>query len=125
MMADNTQRLAGIAYISVDGSTYLLAGELSYSPGSVKRETLAGQDQVHGYSEMPRAPFIAGTFRDAGGLTVNDFNNMTNVTVALELSNGKMVTGKGMWTTEAQEVKTAEGTFEVHFEGMTGSVTEQ
>jgi hypothetical protein len=124
-MADNTQRLAGIAYISVDGTTYMLSGELSYSPANIKRETLAGQDQVHGYSETPRAPFIAGTFRDAGSLTVNDFNNMTNVTVALELANGKMVTGKGMWTTDAQEVKTQEGTFEVRFEGMTGSVTEQ
>lgn len=124
-MADNTNRLAGIAYISVDGTTYLLSGDLSYSPGSVKRESLAGQDKIHGYSEMPRAPFISGTLRDAGSLTVNDFNNMTNVTIALELANGKMVTGKGMWTTDAQEVKTQEGTFDVHFEGMTGSVTEQ
>jgi hypothetical protein len=124
-MADNTQRIAGVAYISVDGTTHLLSGDLSYSPGDVKRESLAGQDQVHGYSEMPRAPFISGTFRDAGGLTVKDFNAMTKVTISLELANGKMVTGKGMWTTDAQEVKTAEATFEVHWEGMNGSVTEQ
>lgn len=124
-MADTTQRLAGVAYIAVDGMTYMLAGDLSYSPGSVKRESLSGQDQVHGYSEMPRPPFISGTLRDAGSLTVNDFNNMTNVTISLELANGKLVTGKGMWTVEAQEVKTQEGTFEVRWEGKSGSVSEQ
>jgi len=124
-MPDTTNRLAGIAYISVDGQNYMLAGELAYSPGDVERESLVGQDRVHGYSEKPRAPFISGSFRDAGTLTVADFNAMTNVTVTLELANGKTVIGRNMWTTEAQEVKTPDATFEAKFEGFSGSVTEQ
>lgn len=123
-MAANTNRVAGIANISVDGVTYLLSGELTYSPADVERKSLIGQDQVHGYSEMPRAPFISGTLRDSNGLTVKDFNAMSDATVHLELANGKNVTGRNMWTVDAQEVKTQEGTFEVRFEGMTGSVTE-
>ena len=124
-MADNTNRLAGIAYIAVNGQNYMLAGELSYSPGGVTRESLSGQDRVHSYSEKPRPPFISGSFRDAGSLTVNDFNNMTNVTITCELANGKTVIGRNMWTVEAQEVKTPEATFEARFEGFDGSVTEQ
>ncbi|CAE6858783.1 hypothetical protein R75461_07870 [Paraburkholderia nemoris] len=120
-MADETNRLAGIAYISVDGQNYMLAGELSYSPADVERESLVGQDRVHGFGETPRAPFISGSFRDAGTLTVKDFNSMTNVTVTLELANSKTVIGRNMWTVEAQEVKTPEATFE----GFSGSVTEQ
>lgn len=123
-MADNVNRLAGIAYISVDGQSYMLSGELTYSPGSVERETLIGQDRVHGYSEKPRAPFISGSFRDAGTLTVDDFNNMTDVTVTCELANSKTVIGRNMWTAQAQEVKTPDATFEVRFEGFSGSVTE-
>lgn len=123
-MAANTNRVAGIANISVDGVTYLLSGELTYSPADVERKSLIGQDQVHGYSEMPRAPFISGTLRDSNGLTVKDFNTMSDATIHLELANGKNVTGRNMWTVDAQEVKTQEGTFEVRFEGMTGSVTE-
>lgn len=123
-MAANTNRVAGIANISVDGVTYLLSGELTYSPADVERKSLIGQDQVHGYSEMPRAPFISGTLRDSNGLTVKDFNSMSDATIHLELANGKNVTGRNMWTVDAQEVKTQEGTFEVRFEGMTGSVTE-
>ncbi|WP_394650912.1 phage tail tube protein [uncultured Acinetobacter sp.] len=123
-MAANTNRVSGIANISVDGVTYLLSGELTYSPADVERKSLIGQDQVHGYSEMPRAPFISGTLRDSNGLTVKDFNAMSDATIHLELANGKNVTGRNMWTVDAQEVKTQEGTFEVRFEGMTGSVTE-
>src|SRR6516225_7019226 len=120
-MAANPNRLAGIANISVDGQNYMLAADLAYSPGSVARETLIGQDRIHGFSEKPRAPFISASFRDADTLTVNDINNMDNVTVTLELANGKTVVGRNMWTVEAQEVKTPEATFEVKFEGFTGS----
>jgi hypothetical protein len=117
-MADTTNRLAGTAFLSVDGQTYMLAGDLGYSPSGVTRETLTGQDRVHGYSEKPKQGSISGTLRDAGGLSVKAFNAMTNVTVTLELANGKTVIGRNMWTVEAQEVKTAEGTFEVKWEGF-------
>jgi hypothetical protein len=115
-MADTTNRLAGVAYVTVDGQTYMLAGDLGYKVSKVSRETLIGQDTVHGYSEKPVAGHIAGTFRDAGGLSVAQINAMTNVTVVAELANGKTIIGRNMWTVEDQEVKTAEGTFEVKWE---------
>ncbi|MDA8248178.1 MAG: phage tail tube protein [Rhodospirillales bacterium] len=117
-MAANPNRLAGIAYLSVDGQSYMLAGELSYQVSTVSRETLIGQDAVHGYAEKPVAGFISGTLRDAGDLTVADFNAMNDVTVVVELANGKTILGRNMWTVEAQEVKTVEGTFEVKWEGF-------
>jgi hypothetical protein len=124
-MADTTNRLAGVAYLAVDGQNYMLAGDLGYSTAIVSRESLGGQDAIHGFSEKPRAPFISGTLRDAGSLTLQSFNDMTNVTITLELANGKTVIGRNMWTVEAQEVKTTEGTFEIKWEGFSGSVTEQ
>lgn len=117
-MADTTNRLAGVAYLSVDGKNYMLAGDFGYSVSKVSRETLIGQDRVHGYSEKPHAGMMSGTIRDAGGLSVASFNAMTNVTVTAELANGKTIIGSNMWTIEAQEVKTAEGTFEVKWEGF-------
>ena len=87
-MADTTNRLAGVAYLSVDGQNYMLSGDLSYSAASTSRETLGGQDVIHGYSEKPKAPFISGTLRDAGSLTLQSFNDMTNVTITLARSSG-------------------------------------
>lgn len=117
-MADTTNRLAGVAYITVDGKSYMLAADATYSVSKVKRETLSGQSGVQGYSEAPIPGTISGAFRDAGSLTVADFNAMTNATVMLELANGKMIVGRNMWTVESQEVKTQEATFEVKFEGF-------
>ena len=116
-MTDNSNRLAGTAQFSVDGVSYLLAGDLTYCPTQAKRETLTGQDGVHGYKEMPQAPYIKAKLRDAGNLTVANFNAMTNSTVTCELANVKTVVGSGMWTVEAQEVETEDATFEVHWEG--------
>ena len=123
-MADTTNRLAGVAYVTVDGANYRLVGDLSYDVSSVKRETLTGQDGVHGYSGMPKAGSIAGTFRDAGGLKIADFNTMTNVTVVAELANGKTIIGRNMWQVgEALEVKTQEATVDVRWESA--DVSEQ
>lgn len=111
------ERLAGIATLAVDGNVYRLQGALEYNPSKVNRATLTGQDGVHGYSEMPVAGHIAGTFRDSGGLKVGDFNAMTNVTVTCVLANGKTVTGRNMWQVgEALAVNTQEGTVEVRWE---------
>lgn len=123
-MAIDPNRLAGEAELTVDGQTYMVAGDFKYSPGSVTRETLIGQDQVHGYKEMPRAPFISASLRDSGGLTVAALNTMTSVTISAILSNSKQVIGRGMWTVEAQEVDTQEAKLEVKFEGLQGCVTE-
>ena len=117
-MADTTYLLAGTAYLSVDGTTYQVAGEAAYSVSTVKRETMAGMDGIHGFKETPQASYISMTGRDSGGLTIADFQAMTNVTVTLELANGKTIIGRNMWTVESQEVKTAEGTFDVRWEGL-------
>src|SRR5450830_379544 len=117
-MADTTNRLAGVAYLSVDGQSYMLAGEVSYSVSRVKRESLSGPSGVQGYSEMPIPGSISGQFRDAGVLTVAKFNAMTNVSVTVELANGKTIVGRNMWTVDSQEVKSGEATFDVKFEGF-------
>jgi hypothetical protein len=123
-MADNTNRVAGTAYLAVDGQTLPLVGAFEYDPSNVERESAAGMDGVHGYIEKPVAPSIKGTIRDGHGLRVADLNEMTNVTVVCELANGKFVTGSNMWTTARQSAKAEDGTIEVVWEGFQGSVVE-
>ena len=117
-------RLAGVASVLIDGTSYALVGKLTYSPGTVTRESLVGQDQVHGFKEMPRAPYVSMTIRDAKGMSVAAFNGMTGVNITGSLASGKVVIGSGMWSVEAQEVDTEEATFDLRFEGPSGCVTE-
>src|SRR4051812_27052442 len=116
-MAADPNRLAGIAYLTIDGVSYMIAGDAKYSVSTVKRETLTGQSGVDGYSEMPVPGFISMSVRDSSVFKVGDFNSMRNVTVVLELANGKTITGGNMWCTDAQEVDTTDAKFDVRFDG--------
>ncbi len=115
-------RLAGTAYLTVDGQSYMLVGDFEYNPSLFTRESLVGMDGPHGYSEKPRVGAISATLRDAGGLVVADLNAMRNVTIVCELANSKTVVGRNMWTIEDQTAKAADATIEVKWEGL--SVTE-
>jgi hypothetical protein len=122
-MADTTNRLAGTASITVDGVSYPLRGNFKYRPATINRETVTGQDNVHGYKEMPQPGMISCDITDAGNLTVAFFNAMTNVTVVASLANGKTIVGSAMWTVgEGQEVETVDAKFSVTWDGR--SVTE-
>lgn len=123
-MSDTTNRIAGLASITINGQTRMMSGDFEYNASSVTRETMTGLDRVHGYAEKPSAPHIAGQLRDAGDMSVADFNAMTNVSISLQLANGKNIIGRNMWTVENQTVKIADATFEVRFEGFDGSVVE-
>lgn len=114
-MASNL--IAGTAQVTVDGATYQLEGSLKYSVSTVKREAMIGKDGFHGWKETPVTGSISMSLRDAGNLTVANFNAMRNSTVVATLANGKIITGRNMGTTDAQEVDTDDAKFDVKFEG--------
>lgn len=114
-MASNL--IAGTAQVVVDGITYQLEGSAKYNPSTVKREALTGPDGFHGWKEMPIPGSISMSIRDAGSLTVANFNAMRNSTVTLTLANGKTVIGRNMGTTEVNDVDTADAKFDVKWEG--------
>lgn len=114
-MASNL--IAGTAQVVADGVSYQLEGGAKYNPSTVKREAMVGQDGFHGWKEIPIAGKISMSIRDAGSLTVANFNAMRNSTITLTLANGKTVIGRNMGTTEVNDVDTADAKFDVTWEG--------
>jgi Phage tail tube protein len=122
-MAANS-RLAGTAYLAIDGKNVALVGDFEWDSGLVVRETLQGMDGIHGFKEKPKAGRISGMIRDLGGVSVSALNNLVNVTVTCELANGKRVTGRNMWQVGELVAKAEDATFELKFEGVAGCVSE-
>lgn len=115
-MADN--RLAGTAFVTIDGKNYAIVGEGSYRTNTSTRETLKGQDGVHGYKEMPEPGMISWKGRDSAAVSIQALNDAVDATVVLELANGKSIIGRNMWRAgDPIEVNSEEGTFELKFEG--------
>lgn len=117
------ERLAGITGLTVDGTAYMVVSDVTWSPTKWTRATLLGLDGVHGFSEVPAFGYIEATLRDSGTMSVGDFNLMRCVEVQVSLANGKVVGGANMWNIQALEVRAAEGTFVVRFEGSDVSET--
>ena len=81
------QRIAGTAFLKVDGNQYPLRGNFTVTPSVIERAGIAGQDYIHGYSELPRVPSIEGDVSTTPGLSIEDIDAMTNVTITAELAN--------------------------------------
>lgn len=112
-----SNRRAGVTYMSIDGVSYEIVEAANYKVSGVTRETVKGYSGVDGFKELPEQGMISAKVRDRVDLSLKSINAMTDVHVAMELANGKMVSGSAMWSIEVQEVDAGEGTFDLKFEG--------
>src|SRR3954468_9978767 len=94
-------RIAGIAWLRVDGQQYALRGNLTISPDMFEREGIAGMDGVHGYKETPRVPFISADISDIGGMSLQALRSYCNSTVTAELGTGKTYILRNAYTAAA------------------------
>ncbi|SHJ69147.1 Phage tail tube protein [Roseomonas rosea] len=116
-MAYQPGALAGTSYLTVGGLALPVVSGVGYGVSRSQKETLTGQDGVHGFSVKPIPGFIKAVVRDIAEISVAEFEAMEDVPVSLELANGKRISGNGMWCVGAIEVNSDEATIELRFEG--------
>ncbi|MGD9638384.1 MAG: phage tail tube protein [Alphaproteobacteria bacterium] len=109
---------AGTIYLKVDGTLRDAKGDFTYNLGKSKREAIIGADGVHGYKETPQVPFIEGAITDDSDLDLANFVTQDDVTVTLELANGKTIVLSDAWYASEGDVTTSEGEIKVRFEGL-------
>jgi len=110
--------IAGVAYIKVDGEQWALRGNLTISPMAFARTPIAGMDGIHGYSQAPQTPYIEADISDLGGLALKRLETFCNVTVTVELLNGKVYVLANAWVQGPLELNGVDGTVTVRFDGM-------
>jgi hypothetical protein len=110
----------GLAYIKVDGRQYDLQGDLKYKTGQFKREAITGMDRIHGYKESKEVPYVEMSLTDSGGLNIDHFEAMRNVTVTLEIGNGKQAIFRNAWCAQSPENEPGDAKVSVRFEALEG-----
>ena len=113
------QRIGGVLNFTIDGVQYAARGNFKVTPGTVKREGVAGQDYVHGYTEMPIVPGIEGDLTTTADISLAALEAIVNSTIQVNLANGKSYVLTEAWTESAFEIDTAEGRFGAKFSGVT------
>jgi hypothetical protein len=112
------QRIAGIAFLKIDGNQMKLRGNFTVSPSPVERTMLAGQDGIHGYQELPRIPYVEGDLSTDPSFNVTDLFSQVDVTVTAQLANGRQYQLTQATCKDAVEINTRDGQFRVRWEGM-------
>ena len=112
------QRIAGIAFLSVDGQQLALRGNFTVSPSPLERTMLAGQDGIHGFQELPRVPYIEGDLSTVPGLLLEDLEAQVDVTVVAQLANGMQYSLTGGTCKGGFENNTRDGQVRVRWEGL-------
>ena len=115
-MAD--RRFAGVCYVTVNGSPMAVRGACTVHAAIFQRTGIAGQDGVHGYSEMPVVPAIEFDTSMVPGSSAESIQALEDGTVIAETANGTVYTLRNAWKAGLAEVNTAEGSMRVRFEGM-------
>jgi len=117
-MSDTSRRLGGGADLTVDGLGFSVVDEPQFRLATVAREAMKSMTSgFDGYKESPETPYIEANLRDMPGISIADFEGMTNVTVELRRNNGKVVVGQGLTCMTAIEVNVSDAKFKVRFEG--------
>lgn len=114
-MAD---RFAGVAYVTVNGSPVPVRGGLTVHAARFNRTGIAGQDGVHGYSEVPVVPAIELDISATEDISAEDIQALTDATVIAETASGKTYTLRNAWKAGVFDLNAAEGSVRVRFEGM-------
>ena len=113
------QRIGGTLNLTADGIQLAARGNFTVMPSRVKRDGVAGQDTVHGYTEMPVVPSIKGDITTVPGTSLLELEAIVNATIQVSLGNGRTYVLTQGWTTSAFEINTTDGRFGIEFQGIT------
>ena len=111
-------RRSGVINIQYNGIVVDAVGNFTYNLGNPVREELVGPDRVHGFKELPQAPYIEGEIRDSSELDLSIFQNLTDATITLKLSNGKTIMLREAWYAAEGNGQTEEANIQFKFCGM-------
>jgi hypothetical protein len=119
MSQASNNRRAGRIFLKVDGAMFDAKGSFSYNLGEEKRDAIVGADRIHGYKVSIQVPFIEGAITDRADLSLSDLARQENVTVTLELENGKTIVLADAWFAGEAGVTTDEAEISVRWESAT------
>jgi hypothetical protein len=110
--------IGGTCFVFVNGDQWPLRGNMTIGPSRVERTGVAGQDTVHGFTEMPVVPYMEGDFSTEPNMQWQIIDGYTDVTVQANLINGFSYVLRNAWVARRVEINTREGQTRIRFEGM-------
>jgi Phage tail tube protein. len=110
------KKVAGTAYIKVDGMQLTVTGGAEAPLMDKKRETV----YPGFYKEEELAPYLKMTALHDPALSIKTLTEGTDMTVTCEFNNGKVYVLSGAYLVDEPTSKGDDGTIELQFDGVKG-----
>src|ERR1035437_6687512 len=111
-------RIGGFLTFRIDGQQYQARGNFMIEGGTLKREGVAGTENVHGYVETPIVPTIKGDISIGNKLSIAQLQAITQSTVQADLANGSSFVLSQAWTADSYVIDAHDGKVGVTLQGM-------
>jgi hypothetical protein len=111
------QKVAGTAYIKVDGEQLIVSGGAEAPLMDKKRETV----YPGYYKEEELAPYLKMTVIHTPNFPIKALTTGRDMTITCEFNNGKVYVLAGAYLVDEPTSKGDDGTIELQFDGIKGS----
>ncbi|SAM35761.1 phage tail tube protein [Pseudomonas sp. 1 R 17] len=111
------QKVAGTAYVKVDGTQLTITGGAEAPLMEVKRETV----YPGFFKEEELAPYLKMTAIVEASFPIKTLANGRDMTVTCEFNNGRVYVLSGAYLVDEPSFKADDGTVELQFDGIKGS----
>ncbi len=115
-----SKRMAGIAYIKVDGVQFEVKGNIEAPVTQFKREPVMGLAGQIGFKETAREQYVKFDAGFTSDFPINQINTVTNATITVEYANGMVYTLTNAYETGDTGANGEEGSVGLYFSGTTG-----
>ncbi len=113
-------RIAGVCYITADGTSYNVSGNVTMNMTESNRTSLIGSTGVAGYSEELVVPFIEGDVLLERDFPIEKLRTAESMTVTAELANGMNYTLSEAHLAGETNINATDGNVTLRFEGKKG-----
>lgn len=114
--------IGGTVFIDAGGERLEVRGNVTSNIGqNVTRESVAGLDRVHGFTQRPVVPFIQCDLTEKPSFSLSAINKLDDTTVQAQLADGRSLVLRNAWHAGDPERNSEEGSLtSVRFEGLQG-----
>jgi hypothetical protein len=119
------KRIAGKLFVNVNGTRLSARGNFTWNLGRDKREPIVGCDDVHGFKEMPQAPYFEGEISLTADLDVDELLTARDATCTLELANGWTLVFRDAFFSAEGVGETEDGKMGIRFDALSADRSRQ
>jgi hypothetical protein len=88
----------------------------TFRPGGIQRESVTGDQSVHGYTETIMSAKLSGNLTHTEQQSLEAYGSISNATIVITTNSNQQYVMRNAWQTDAPELNAQSGEVSVSYE---------